>query len=309
MIKYALFEPDKQGIKINESQTVTKVGNSYIFDYPCEDSSNCTDYAIDLHPGAYIFELYGASGGSTPGYVSTYHFQNNSCLSDTIVQFYKGNTKCLSNYNFGGAGGYVQGTIFLKRHTKIYATIAGSGKYEIRSNCAGSIDCFQPENMVRGGYGGGGSSSGFKDGSASGGGATSVKFLENTLYHRVIVSGGGGGSDDSHYGIGDGRGGSGGGLIAQGWWEDQIYKDSLVANSTFGFTFGSGEAAHFGDSLNQNSIKRNRNLHDLSGGGGGWFGGFSSNYQNAGSGGGRSWALTSDAIIPPGNIASHDEFY
>ncbi|EAX90016.1 glycine-rich protein, putative [Trichomonas vaginalis G3] len=161
--------------------------------------------------------------------------------------------------------------------------------------------------MVPGGYGGGGSSGGHPYGSASGGGQTSVMFLNNSLYNRVIVSGGGGGADDiNSY---DSRGGSGGGIVTQGWWTEKIYVDDYVANSTFGFTFGTGEAASPQKSRNPNGVQKFCNLGDKFGGGGGWYGGFSSNYINGGCGGGSSWALTEDSIVYDGLIESRDEFY
>ena len=152
--------------------------------------------------------------------------------------------------------------------------------------------------MVPGGYGGGGSSAGYLRGTASGGGQTSVQFLENSFYHRVIVSGAGGGSDD--YNGNDGRGGSGGNLVAQGWWADQVYNGNYLANSSFGFTFGTGEAAQFDKSKNPDGVKSPAGNFDRCGAGGGWFGGFSSLHNNGGCGGGSSWVLTKDAYIPTG---------
>ncbi|EAY16473.1 hypothetical protein TVAG_347830 [Trichomonas vaginalis G3] len=306
MLKYSLYEPEKPGIVVKYPLNVSKRGPAYTFDYPCVNSSNCTDYVIDLPKGLYKFELYGASGGSATGKVSTFHYENGVCLSQDFVDHFNGNTKCLDSFDAGGAGGYVSGIVSIRKPIQIYATIGGMGSY-FTSSCMRQIECFQPGTMVPGGYGGGGSSSAFPSGTASGGGATSVKFLKNTLFHRVIVSGAGGGSDDT--GGNDGRGGSGGGLVAQGWWDNRNYVRNYIANSSFGFTFGSGEAAQFQISMHPNGVKQQSSIDDKCGAGAGWFGGFASNQYNSGCGGGSSWVLTKDAVIPDILIHYHDEFY
>lgn len=307
MIKYSLYDSKKDGIRTKSPLPVSIHENKYVFDYPCEDSSSCTDYSIGLPPGLYKFELYGASGGSYTGKVSTYHYPTGECMPDDIVKLFNGNTSCLDSFDYGGAGGYVSGLINIKHFTQAYATIGGVGKYLINSYCSTAQNCYLKKNMVPGGYGGGGSSGGYYKGSASGGGQTSVQFLKNTLYHRVIVSGAGGGADD--YRENDGRGGSGGGLVAQGWWANSVYNDQYLANSSFGFTFGTGEAAQLEKSKHPNGNQTISSGSDKCGGGGGWFGGFSSNYNNGGCGGGSSWVLTKDAYIPQDLIESRDEFY
>ncbi|EAX92444.1 hypothetical protein TVAG_327530 [Trichomonas vaginalis G3] len=307
MIRYSLYDASKAGVRIKSPLPVSIRENKYIFDYPCEDSSVCTEYSIVLQPGLYKFELYGASGGSYTGEVSTHHYETGECMPDSFVKLFNGNTRCLEYFDYGGAGGYVSGLINVKRLLQIYATIGGSGKYLTNSKCDPLENCYLRENMVPGGYGGGGSSPGYKNGAGSGGGQTSVKFLENTLYHRVIVSGGGGGADD--YFQNDARGGSGGGLVAQGWWNETVYNGQYLANSSFGFTFGTAEAAPLDGSKNPKGVQKTAHYYDKCGGGGGWFGGFSSNYNNAGCGGGSSWVLTKGAYIPPGLIESRDEFY
>ena len=120
------------------------------------------------------------------------------------------------------------------------------------------------------------------------------------------MSGAGGGCDDSN--SDDGSGGAGGDLIAQGWFNDGVLISTLLANSTFGFSFGQGEAARFGQANNSDAIRMSNN-RDIGGAGGGWFGGFSGQYGTAGAGGGSSFALTKGAIIPKGNISAYNEFY
>ena len=59
--------------------------NTLAHKYPCPDSTNCSEYSLNLHPGTYKIEAYGASGGSYNGIVSS-AFQSNlqSCISQEI---------------------------------------------------------------------------------------------------------------------------------------------------------------------------------------------------------------------------------
>ncbi|EAY10979.1 gp13, putative [Trichomonas vaginalis G3] len=226
-----------------------------------------------------------------------------------------GNTACRKLGSRGGAGGYISGTIRLPKQITAFATIGGHGLFHSTS----IYDNFNVDEMIPGGYGGGGYSFNYYSvnylSSASGGGQTTVKFLENDLWHRVIVSGGGGGSDNVHpyineYGTtDDGSGGSGGGLIAQGFWINGIYNSSYLANSTSGFTFGSGESAQEFGSISDIGVREGFGGTDRSGAGSGWFGGFASHNGNGGSGGGSSWVLSEDADIPDGNIAAKGPFF
>ncbi|EAX98574.1 hypothetical protein TVAG_429280 [Trichomonas vaginalis G3] len=268
--------------------------NKYLFEYPCERNDECTDYKVIFLPGVYKFELYGASGGSHINNASSYRFENNSCIDDQIVLKYGGNTACQKVSSNGGAGGYISGKIKLKKLTATFLTIGGQGIFSHNSICYWDDACFNIEHLIKGGCGGGGSSSDYcvdsntvDCGSGSGGGQTAVKFIENDLWHRVLVSGGGGGSDDKNGEFAktdDGSGGSGGNLTAQSWFVDGILHDEYIA-------FGSGEAARLGKSKNPNAVQINGSL-DI-----------------AGAGGGSSWALTSDAIIPQGLINASEMFY
>ncbi|EAY19624.1 PE-PGRS protein, putative [Trichomonas vaginalis G3] len=173
--------------------------------------------------------------------------------------------------------------------------------------------------MIKGGYGGGGSAFNYYGsdnnyGSGSGGGQTAVKFDSNDLWHRVIVAGAGGGSDNYYYidtyrKGDDGSGGSGGGFTTQGFWVDGVLNSEKIANSIFGFTFGSGESAQENGSKNKNGVSAGIGGYDRPGAGSGWFGGFAGHNGNAGSGGGSSWAVSKNAIIPQGNITATDSFY
>ncbi|EAY09824.1 gp13, putative [Trichomonas vaginalis G3] len=311
MISYELIS--KQDV--NAKEKVFVKDNQLIFDYPCENSSHCTDYIVHMPRGTYKFELYGASGGSSRGNVSSYRDKNKICIPDDIVKLFHGNTECFQENSIGGAGGYLSAVIRLNHPIPTYFTLGGKGVFGYKPGTMTEEQNFEKDNMQPGGYGGGGSSSNYFGidesstliyGSGSGGGQTAVKFLENDLWHRVLVSGGGGGSDDNA--TDDGSGGSGGNLTAQGWFRFSELKSSHLANSSFGFAFGQGEAARYTTALNNRSVQ-NAGKFDIAGAGGGWFGGFSSQDGSSGSGGGSSWALTKDAFIPIGNIESYDEFY
>ncbi|EAY07010.1 heterogeneous nuclear ribonucleoprotein A, putative [Trichomonas vaginalis G3] len=306
MLKYKLVNESKVGAQIN----VTTDIDQYFFDYPCTSSSDCTDYEVALSPGLYKFELYGSSGGSLNG-VTSYRFPDGSCISEEIVNRYRGNTQCRHHASVGGAGGYISGIILLRKSTLSYITIGGKGTVNKDTTCYHEIRCFEQNLYSPGGYGGGGSTPAHPT-VGSGGGQTAVKFIENNLWHRVIVAGSGGGADNIYgnfQGTDDGSGGSGGGLIAQGWFENGTYKNDYFANSTFGFSFGFGEAAQLYGSKNVNGVHKYSSTSDKSGSGSGWFGGFASHDPDSGSGGGSSWALSKDAIIPPGKINSVDDFF
>ncbi|EAX89105.1 hypothetical protein TVAG_442620 [Trichomonas vaginalis G3] len=311
MISYELLT--KQGV--NASKNVTVIGNQYIFNYPCENTSDCTDYIVQLSHGTYKFELYGASGGSARDKVSSFRNKNKTCILDEIVEQFHGNTECFQQDSIGGAGGYVSGIITIRTSITSFFTIGGKGVFGKKGDSYSTIGCFKKENMQPGGYGGGGSSAQYIYGTGSGGGQTTVKFLENDLWHRVLVSGAGGGSDDYNaddgsddYNADDGSGGAGGNLVAQGWFFNGNYVENYLANSTFGFSFGQGEAARYGSTKHPHAVPTSTNT-DIGGAGGGWFGGFSSQSGSGGAGGGSSFALTKDAIIPQGNISAYDEFY
>ncbi|EAY22814.1 hypothetical protein TVAG_075610 [Trichomonas vaginalis G3] len=307
MLKYKLVNESKVGAQINVTIDVDR----YIFDYPCSSSSDCTDYEITFPPGLYKFELYGSSGGSQNG-ITSYRFPNGSCISEEIVNLYRGNTKCLSKSSVGGAGGYISGVIYIRKSILSFVTVGGKGSVATKdSECYGEPRCFERNIYSPGGYGGGGSTPAHPS-IGSGGGQTAVKFIENDLWHRVIVAGSGGGADNGvgdFLGKDDGSGGSGGGLIAQGWFENGVYKNDYLANSTFGFSFGYGEAAQLSGSKNVNGVHKYSSSSDKSGSGSGWFGGFASHDPNSGSGGGSSWVLSKDAIIPPGKIKATDDFF
>ena len=188
MIKYSLYNESHYEARLK----VTEIRNKYIFEYPCENNHDCTDYVITFSPGVYKFELYGASGGSSTGHVSSYRYPNGSCIEDKIVESVKGNTKCLRQSSLGGAGAYISGTIYLSNETISYATIGGRGIFDYKIQEEATKQCYAKENMTEGGYGGGGYAANWYRrsnffGSGSGGGQAAVKFVKNDLWHLSLI--------------------------------------------------------------------------------------------------------------------------
>ena len=291
---------------VNESVGIANVsikGNKYTFEYPCSDNHDCTDYEIQLSPGKYTIELYGASGGHDEGYISLFQDPTEKgCIKQNI----KGNVECVQKASMAGAGGYTRGTINIKEITRGFLSIGGSGVYGTVGQISNTEECYSPENMMKGGYNGGASSANYYSnadvhkGTGSGGGATDLRMEKNDLYHRILVAGGGGGCDNkagTYRGGDDGSGGAGGGLVAQGYFVNGQYDGTKIANQTFGFSFGTGQAPWY-----------TAGCSDRTGGGGGWYGGFTSNSPDGGAGGGSSFALTKNSEITKENITALNEF-
>ena len=217
--------------------------------------------------------------------------------------------------SLAGAGGYTSGILHLQEKTHVYIAIGGSGVYTWAKGVSNGDLSYANENRPKGGFNGGGraaSYTGKYSGAGSGGGATDLRVLENDLYHRIIVSGGGGGTDnyDPEYGKNDdGTGGSGGDKIAQGFWIGGKYNKDHIATQISGFSFGNGEAANQMGSQNPKGCTTKPSNTDIPGAGGGWFGGFSSQNSIGGAGGGSSFVLTSQSVLPDNPISVYNDLY
>ena len=248
------------------------------FPYPCQNTDNCTPYKIRLAAGAYHITLCGANGGVPSNFQKTER----------------------KSADFPYAGGCSSGTVAINKAATFYVTVGGHGIYGYNGN-----------DRIPGGFNGGGKS-GKSTQSSSGGGATDIRAEVNDVFHRIIVAGGGGGGDDCNdIETNDGRGGSGGGLFAQGYYVDNKLSTYPVANQTSGFSFGQGEDTIRPKSKHpegsQNTLKYDTS--DSGGGGGGWFGGFASLSNNGGGSGGSSFALTENSDLPMGDITEYDGSY
>ena len=250
--------------------------------YPCEKSYECSLYSLVLAPGVYHIKLCAGNGG---------------VLASYFVEGYKA-----PDYPY--AGGCSSGNIVFHEMTPIYLYIGGKGAYGEREN--------QNERQ-HGGYNGG--ARGNKvDSCSGGGGATDIRVEKSDVFHRILVAGGGGGGDDLYeIDNNDGKGGPGGGLVAGGW-ESNEQNRIPIANQMTGFSFGRGEAPLTAGSAHKDGIPPHKTLqldekYDIGGGGGGWFGGFTSQRWNEGAGGGSSFALTKSAQVPTEQICEHTDLY
>ena len=271
--------------EFNCSGSVVKQGEG--FEFPCADRVSCEPYVVVLPRGRYKIELYGASAGRRVTAAKDTENPLRCAMTGDQVKEYGGNAVCRPAQSMSGAGGYTVGNITLRKATKFYLHIGGSGA-ESTSDKAG-------------GYNGGGSGSGIGCSGAcpggSGGGATDLRAESDDLYHRVMVAGGGGGSDDDHGDAGgydDGSGGAGGGETSQGAWIHGVYHQEFQASQLYGYSFGVGES-----SANQ----------DAGAGGGGWYGGFSSQSIHGGGGGGSSFILLNNSVYPDGYAFNGESEY
>ena len=285
----------------------------YKLKYPCKDSWDCTPYKTRLTKGAYLIELYGASGGSHRQ-TSSFRFGNNTYLSDEIVRRYHGNVKANRYLGIGGSGGYTSGLLVVPEDADFFIRIGGEG--ELRESPGNTSNCKETENenyRPRGGYNGGGKGTVlYNDLLSGGGGATDIRAKRDSVFNRIMVAGAGGGTDNINGGFGgtdDGTGGAGGGLVAQGYFINGVLDSSHVANQTAGFSFGQGESALWEGSKHPNGVKKGTGSSDRAGAGGGWFGGFASHHGNGGAGGGSSFALTNKAVYPKDLIHVYDDLY
>ena len=297
MLSFALVDESKGEINVTETD------GKYILEYPCPNSWDCTPYKTTLSPGTYHIELYGASGGSEYP-TQPFRYENNSFLSDDIVNFYHGNAKVKNFSSMGGSGGYTAGLLIVPKTTEFFIRIGGQGQKK-RTNSDVIDYCENSANRPQGGYNGGGMGTNliYQD-TFGGGGATDIRAQKDDVFHRVIVAGAGGGSDNFNsqnlsIKYDDGTGGSGGNLTAQGFFVAGNLKSEKVAKQVSGFSFGYGESA------NWNGCATSCNC-DRAGAGAGWFGGYSSGNTQGGGGGGSSFALTINAKFPRGIIDVYD---
>ena len=148
--------------------------NQYLFNYPCESTTECVPFRVRLKPGKYVFELWGAQGGNS-----------RELNVETIRQ------------NSGGKGSYVRGTITFTNFITLYFYIGGKGEDQkgIEKNAYG-----------KGGFNGGGNGGydpiddDHPESAAGGGGATDIRLIPHSdgemdsLKSRIAVASGGGGA-------------------------------------------------------------------------------------------------------------------
>ena len=207
--------------------------------------------SIQLLPGVYKLECWGAQGGS---YNTTY---------------------------YGGKGGYSVGELTLEETTTLYVMVGGQG--------TGGTSSGAKAGGFNGGGKGYSTSTTYVE--CGGGGASDIRIGQDSLYARVIVAGGGGGSGSysASYRYVGGAGGGTSGLTPSQY--STSYRagtggtQTARGNSYYGSTVNStsyGTLAAFGVGA---GALANSTSYQITGGGGGWYGG---GYSRRGAGGGGS---------------------
>lgn len=224
-----------------------KAGDSKEFNYTKGMQS------IELLPGTYKLECYGAQGGdATGGYV-------------------------------GGKGGYATGVLKVTTQTTLYVCVGGKGA------CTNNSSIMSAGGYNGGGNGKYNSSPPQYVG--AGGGATSITttnrgILKNFANYKseiLLVAGGGGGAN-WWQGKQAANGGAGGGLTGS-TGANAGHTPGTGGTQTAGGTGGAN------GSFGQGGFGQNIGVGSA-GGGGGYFGGGAS-YDNAGGGGGSGYASNS----------------
>jgi hypothetical protein len=255
------------------------------FSYNCASNSSCTAYEINIAPGVYLLEVWGAKGGD--GYFSNL-------------------------LRPGGAGGYSRGVINIKQTRTMFVTIGGSG-----SSISGGV-------KVEGGNNGGGYNHDTRTNfyQSSGGGATDIRLDINDLYHRILVAGGGGGGNAAtsgnaaNGGVGGGiEGGKSPGRYGSFSSSNYDYNDGTGGTQTSGGVMGGTSKSNTAPQPNGTfGFGGNINGYNVMGGpgGGGWYGGAAGNEHGGAGGGGSGFVLNqTNSVNTPSGYAftnSNDVF-
>lgn len=181
---------------------------------------------------------------------------------------------CYNLDNIPGYGGFATGTLILSKETTLYVCVGGQGEW--RADGITGYYAYCP-----GGYNGGGAGAGWMDNKCCGGGGGAthlalvsgqLKDLEPDKDKVIIVAGGGGGTGWMRGWPATSIGGAGGGAqggkaFNDGWWNDSI------ATQTSGSAFGLGQTGG----------------GNCSGGGAGWYGGYTKFGAGGAGTGGSGW--------------------
>ena len=244
----------------------------HVFNYPCVLQTKCKPIIRYFNPGLYLFELYGAAGGTT----------NSDALT---IQ--------------GGKGGYTRGAIQFYKKTKIYLFIGGKGTTATTG-------------FAKGGWNGGGSGkvglSQYQ--AAGGGGSTDIRIQCSSLFCRKLIAGGGGGAgfpshNDIHLHGSGGSGGGSHGIDSSPYYLDINDNKGRGGNQTKGGKGGidntdtNPRRVPDGTLYYGGSMEDSESIFDSSceGGGGGFYGGGA----GAATGGGGGSGYVSDLFFSIGN--------
>ena len=198
MLNFGFVDPSKATSHVQVINDST-----YILPYPCNSLSDCTPYKVSLPAGAYIFEVWGAQGGTS----------------------------------YGGKGGYSKGLIHLNRQRTAYIFVGGQGGFLNETKGA------TKPSFYGGGVGTSAHEEVSTKSASGGGGAPDIRINNYTLYHRVIVAGGGGGvsfHDEINNG-GYGGGAVGGDCDGKGGTQTESPQLNKTEPGSFGYG-GSGKS-------------------------------------------------------------------
>ena len=250
------------------SETNDETSFSLVINYPCSSTTFCDPIEAYIKPGVYLFEVWGAQGGSGC------HQPSSSCIE-------------------GANGGHSAAVFNIRKRTRIFLNIGGKGTDSVKGGWYKS-----PGGNNGGGDGGFDGARNHGNG-GGGGGGTDIRLNNNDISSRIIVAGGGGGSQYvGKGGVGGGeRGGDGftKNLGIGGKGGDQY--NGGESKSTRGATSGDEWKGGDGSNLNGEYLSDGG-----SGGGGGYFGGGGGACQKdhdegfAGAGGGGSGYISNKHI-------------
>ena len=166
-----------------------KAQETVVFNYPCESKINCYPLSVELSPGNYFIQCYGASGGD-------------------------------SGRGKGGYGAYASGMLQLSNPKTLYIFIGAEGHLELgqRSYNGGGRGTLQiSEAGSQGASGGGGTDI-----------RLSNRTDTEGLLSRIIVAGGGGGAESYYGGANGGDAGSFEGGDGEIVIQDDYYSELTV---------------------------------------------------------------------------------
>ena len=216
------------------------------YPYICEKTFECEPIHVKLRPGSYLIECYGAQGG----------------MGLTDGSFEKSHP--------GGKGAYTSGILTTRTILNVYLYIGGMGE-----NAE-----YKKRDIIHGGWNGGGDGMVEyldDDDSGAGGGSTDIRLIpglwndNESLKSRIMVAAGGSGSAYRSFGA------PGGDL--HGYIINAIDSEEFVISNTNqenGYLFGVGQNGE-----NNGDTKLST---PLSGGGGGYYGGYIKRGSNTNSG-------------------------
>ena len=251
----------------NPIENTNEFNFSLLIKYPCKSTSECHTIEGTILNGVYLFEVWGAQGGT-------------GCYSTAAKKE-------------GANGGYAAALFRIQKNSKIFLNIGGKGGDAVNMDF----------KVSEGGFNGGGKGGFDKDLEfgigGGGGGSTDIRLNNNELESRIIVAGGAGGSQyNQKGGVGGGETGEDGnstGYAIAG--KKGTQSGPGISEKNRGATSGS-----LGKGGDGSGVSTQYSSNGGSGGGSGYYGGSGGeatkdHFQGrAGSGGGGSGYISKSSI-------------